>query len=60
MSKGSARRKSLVTDQRLLDNWDRIFKNKLNDKQSEKDNHGDITDTKNTKKNEDGGSLPSS
>lgn len=32
--KGSKRRpKGLVTDQKLLDNWDRIFNSKPNDKQ---------------------------
>jgi hypothetical protein len=34
--KGSGRRpKGLVTDEKLQDNWDRIFKNKANSKPSE-------------------------
>ena len=61
MGKGSGRRPTgLVTDKKLQDNWDRIFGQKPNDKQFKKDNHGNITDTTDIKKNEDGGSLPSS
>ena len=60
MGKGSGRRPGLVTDKRLQDNWDRIFGQKPNDQQFKKDNHGNITDSTDTKKNEDGGSLPSS
>lgn len=33
MGKGSGRRPSLVTDEKLLDNWERIFKSKPNESQ---------------------------
>tara|TARA_R110002126_G_scaffold126602_1_gene268811 strand:- start:255 stop:431 length:177 start_codon:yes stop_codon:yes gene_type:complete len=54
MSKGSARRpRGLVTDQRLLDNWERVFNSHPNDKQFEGINHGKQESTeKRTKKEE--------
>ena len=51
MGKGSGRRpKGLITDKKLQDNWDRIFGQKPNDKQFERNQDGDKSDTKNPKK----------
>ena len=54
MSKGSARRpRGLVTDQRLLDNWERVFNSHPNDKQFEGINYErHETTEKRTKKEE--------
>tara|TARA_R110000823_G_scaffold214801_3_gene344546 strand:+ start:83 stop:256 length:174 start_codon:yes stop_codon:yes gene_type:complete len=54
MGKGSARRpRSLVSDQELLDNWERIFNSHPNDKQFEGINYERQQSTeKRTKKEE--------
>ena len=49
--KGSKRRPSLVTDKRLLDNWDRIFNSKPNEEQFTKEKDDTPTKPKSTASN---------